>query len=351
MENIRLEDIWKRRLKASGWSDRASVQLRASWAKSTLGQYNRHVRSFANFCDSNGYVFPPDRGNTAVFADFFCKVADQSDRPESILKMYSAAISCLYEGLKLDNPMCDLDLKRLITALIKSGTKRPAKRTEVMPVTPFVTYFKSQPVNAELSTKQLRLKAITLLALTYMARPSDLAPRGERYDPEDNVFIPHSLARNNIVFHEDGSLSVTFFGIKNDTSRSGFEVRVPRAQDHIVDPVVTIKDYIDRTAHLTSTTGPLFLSLNKPHTAITAESISRILAEVIDLVGLGDRGFNAKCFRPTAANAAVKAGCDPETAMYIGRWKTKEVFFNHYVFPLAPAKYTGSILQYSGLHY
>ena len=73
---------------------------------------------------------------TAILADFLCKMTDKSGRPESMLKMYSAAISCLYEGASFRNT-----IQRLITRLIKSGTKRPAKRTDVMPVTPFVKFF------------------------------------------------------------------------------------------------------------------------------------------------------------------------------------------------------------------
>ena len=290
--------------------------------------------------------------NSALFAEFLCKISDQSERPESLLKMYSAAIGCLYEGLSLPNPMLNNDIQRLITGLIKSGTKRPLKRTEVMPITPFVDYFKKvQPDNANLSLKELRLKAITLISLVFMTRPSDLAPRGEVYDSNSNSLADMCLTRDKVVFHEDGSLSISFFGIKNDTARSGFEIRIPPTQDMAIDPVITLQNYIRATSHQTSNVGPLFLSLTKPYNGIKAETVSKILLESIELVGLGGQGYKAKCFRPTAANAAVQAGCDPETAMHIGRWKTREVFFNHYVFPLAPKQYTGDILKYSGLNY
>ena len=44
------------------------------------------------------------------------------------------------------------------------------------------------------------------------------------------------LSRDHIEFHEDGSLTVRLFGIKNDLSRSGFEVRIPGAANPWVDP-------------------------------------------------------------------------------------------------------------------
>lgn len=146
-------------------------------------------------------------------------------------------------------------------------------------------------------------------------------------------------------------MTITFFGIKNDTSRTGFEVRVPSSKDHKTDPVSALKVYLDRTKHMTSPSGPVFLSLNSPFTAISADTVSKILSNAICLAGLGDKGYTAKCFRPTAANAAIQAGVDPDTAMYIGRWKTKEVFFNHYVYPLAPAGYTDNVQEFEGLNY
>ena len=58
------------------------------------------------------------------------------------------------------------------------------------------------------------------------------------------------------------------------------------------------------------------------------------------MTGLADKGFLAKSFRPTGATIAVNSGVLPETVVQIGRWKTKEVFLNHYVYPNAPQSYT-----------
>lgn len=81
--------------------------------------------------------------------------------------MTIAAISCLDDGLQCHkNPMNNENIRRLVTSLVKSATKRPAKRTEIMPVKPFMDYFQSLKDNEQLTLKQLRLKAITLLALT-----------------------------------------------------------------------------------------------------------------------------------------------------------------------------------------
>ena len=66
----------------------------------------------------------------------------------------------------------------------------------------------------------------------------------------------------------------------------------------------------------------------------------------IDLVGLYGQGFPAKCFRRTGATIAVETGCDPEVAMRLGRWKTRSVFFDHYVHSKPPDTFSANILHH-----
>ena len=60
-----------------------------------------------------------------------------------------------------------------------------------------------------------------------MTRPSDLAPKGKIFKKESFAFENIVFSVNNLRFMEDGSLTIRFFGIKNDSSRSGFEVNFP----------------------------------------------------------------------------------------------------------------------------
>ena len=104
-------------------------------------------------------------------------------------------------------------------------------------------------------------------------------------------------------------------------------------------------DYIQATNSVQpNDTKQLLLSLNPPYKALKADSVARVLDEAIQLAGLKDQGFSAKSFRPTGATLAMAAGVLPDTAMQIGRWKTKEVFMNHYVYPRLPKNYTEKIL-------
>ena len=75
------------------------------------------------------------------------------------------------------------------------------------------------------------------------------------------------------------------------------------------------------------------LQQKPPFKQIDSCTVARVLEEPgpIELAGLKDMGFNAKSFRPTAATVGVDNYIDPNVVMQIGRWKTKEVFFDHCV--------------------
>jgi hypothetical protein len=240
--------------------------------------------------------------------------------------------------------MDDPDIRQLSVGLIKAGTTKPSLRTKIMPIAPFVNLFQSWPSNEQLDEKRLRLKAIVLMAITTMTRPSDLAPHGVHLDPETMCVERLSFMTDQIVFNDDHSMTVVFFGIKNDSQRKGFEVRIPAASQPAVDPVSALRQYISCTANKRSELpSPVFLSLKAPYHAIKSNSIAHILEESIALAGLQGQGFTARSFRPTGASQAVSHACSPETAMQIGRWNTKEVFFNRYVYPTAPQDYTDNM--------
>ena len=207
---------------------------------------------------------------------------------------------------------CDDNVYSLKTALIKSGTKVVMKKSKVMPVEPFHKLFKSWKENSLLSVKQLRLKAITLLAFALMLRPSDIAPKAVNFNPEDNSVCKMVFSVDQLSFMENGDLKVVFHGIKNDTKRDGFEVSIPPSSDMDMDPVSCLRAYIDQTSIVRPIDNPVFISLKKPYHALTAATIANILEEAIVLSGLSLQSYSAKCFRPTGATRAIEAGEDPD---------------------------------------
>ena len=91
--------------------------------------------------------------------------------------------------------------------------------------------------------------------------------------------------RGQVLFHEGGGGSVTmiFFGIKNDTSRSGFEVRIPGGVVDELDPIRALRymSYMQHTDNESLGVQLLFVSLRPPYAAIKAGTITNILLDAI----------------------------------------------------------------------
>lgn len=330
VEIVRLEDQWRRTLLERHWSKECTWVFDKFIAPSTLRQYNNYIAQFQNFCVSNSLSFPPEQATrSAIIAEFLLFKAKQSERPESMLRSIRAALTHYFDSIDISEPFC-LALRHFSTALVKAETTRPAGRTPIMPIKPFTDMFNNWPDNDKLTTSKLRLKAVTLLTISTLARCSDLAPT-------------NTLKRDQIHFNTDGSLTLKMFGIKNDTDRKGFEIRVEKSSIQKCDPVQTLKDYMTRTAKKVVPKA-VFVKTNSPNDPISARGIAEILRAAIKEAGLSDV-YTPRCFRPSAASAAVKAECNHESIRQLGRWKTREVFYENYVYPLTQTDTTDKILK------
>ena len=342
MEIFSLEGEWADTLSKQGWSVSATNIIKNCLAPSTLRLYNRQINRLRDFCYLHNEQFPPIKAS--VIADYMCKVADLSNRPNAILTSALAAFNYLYRVLDIANP-CDNNIYQLHTALVKSCTKLPRQKVNILPQEPFMELFMSWPENEDLTVSRLRLKTITLLAFTFMLRPSDIAPKSVVNSSTSGIENQLVFSTDRVKFMENGELQIQFFGIKNDTHRDGFSVSVPPASNPKLDPVDALRTYIRRTNHLRpQDTKPVFLTSVKPYRAITASTVAKVLEDAIYLAGLDLNLYSAKCFRPSAATRAIESGFDPDKARRIGRWKTPSVFFEHYVYDNTPSAFTDYML-------
>ena len=180
MEHIRLENISSTRLRCLGWSNRAAYQATYCIAKSTLQTYNNYIGKFDLFCKEKQCEFS-NNVELSVLADFLCELSDSSERPESVLGTATVAITFFYHSMGKDSSVHNLYIKRLIKGLIKTGTRKPMARQKPMPIQAFRNLFHHMGPNEQLSISDLRMKTITLMALVFMTRPSDLAPKAHRF--------------------------------------------------------------------------------------------------------------------------------------------------------------------------
>ena len=336
-----MEAQWASSLDKQGWSSSTAAIIKNCLAPSTIAIYNRHINKLREFCFEQNINFPPS--GTSVIADFLFSVANRSDRPRSVLTTIIAALNYLYRVLDIKNP-CDDNIYMLQTALVKSFTRIARTTVNILPREPFNVLFLNWPSDNELTIKRLRIKVITLLAFTFMLRPSDIAPKSvntDCYGVEQRL----QFSTNQMEFLEDGGLKITFFGIKNDTHRDGFKVTIPPVSVSKLNPATCLKTYIERTDNIRpKDTKPVFVTNKRPYRGLAASSVAKILEEAIALAGLDRRLYSAKSFRPSGATRAIESGCDPDRARRIGRWKTPSVFFDHYVYDKPAVEYSDNII-------
>ena len=345
MAPLHLESQWCDTLSAEGWADSAIAVFCEAWAPKTRALYNCMLKKCNNFCTSHSIPFPP--ASTKDLADFLMYLTQSSQAPRAQLNTAGAALTSLYNALHMHNFIHEPQIQLLITGAVKAGTSTPAKKSLVMPVAPLRHMLYSLGDNMQMDIDKLRLKALTSLALVCMLRPSDIAPRTNEVDATTGNSTRRIFGASQVRFR-DNAVTITFLGIKNDTSRSGFEVTLPASQDKLLDPVHTLQTYLLRTEACRRQIDrePVFITLQEPYHAISADTARHILDNAINLAGLSGHGFSAKCFRPTGATYAVELGYDPELVMRIGRWKTRSVFFDHYVHSQVPSNFTTSLLDH-----
>ena len=103
---------------------------------------------------------------------------------------------------------------------------------------------------------------------------------------------------------------------------------------------------MERTSLMrTGRCSPVFLALTHPFGGLKSSTIAKIMEQGIVQAGLSGLGFSAKSYRPTGATYAIDAEIDAEIIMEIGRWKTRPVFYEHYVHSKTPANYTDKVLS------
>jgi hypothetical protein len=279
-----------------------------------------YIVKFKDYCISHSINFP--NVTDSDIAVYLTNLASTTTRPKSSVYGTLAALNAFYEAMEY-NPISS-DVRRLAEGIVKSGTSTPMNKSTVLPIQPFMSLFQAWPSNDNLSLKFLRMKAICLLALTFMLRPSDIAPRSVIINSLDGQQSRIIFSVDNITFTPDGGMEIVFHGIKNDYDRDGFTVRLPDLEGR-----------------------PVFLTLTSPFSAIDSKTVSKVLSECISLAGLAGRGFTAKSFRPTGATCAIDSGINPETARHIGRWRCSDTFFKHYVHSKVPSDYVSKLLEHS----
>ena len=196
----------------------------------------------------------------------------------------------------------------------------PAPRyTGMWNVSTVVSHILEMP--SDLSLKELSKKLAMLLALSNASRSSDL----------------HALDLRYRVFCEGG---VTFkIPTLTKTRRSGPPKEVSFAafeQEPTLCPVVTLKQYEDRTASFrhSDNSQRLFLSFWKPHKPVSSATIARWLKELLHDADIDTDTFKAHSTRSAASSAAKCAGMSTTDLLKLAGWTRTSTFERFYHKPI-----------------
>lgn len=341
MANNGLACLWEENLRRAGWSLKAIKRAEPALAASTRRSYDNMLMKCRVFAQSIGISFPPS--GTHEVAEIICFLAENSTRPQSCVNIFIAAIKQVFRASNMKDITEDFSIKRLVTAVTKSQTERPMKRSAVLPVGQLLDTVKLWGTNSSMPIKFLRIKTIALLAISLMLRPSDIAPNATFFEG-DSLKEQKVIFTTDMVVFKGNTMDVTLFGTKNDLDRKGFIISLPAHADLSVCPIASLKCYIERTSPFRRGNA-VFLSLKAPYGPLSSAAVAKDLQACLDMAGLKNCGFSAKSFRPTGATVAIEKGNDPKAVQSVGRWKSSEVFYNHYVHSRTPESFTTDILS------
>lgn len=301
--------------------------------KATVSRYNAILGRLRAMATDSGSPWPPTHDQMVMLmATLMEQQTRTSARPQSILRTISAAVGHLYAGPGQLNPANSPQLALLRRGINRQRTTRMTQTGGVVEAHMLVPLFRGPWANNDsITLRELRAKLTALLCFVAMYRPSDaVLPR-----------LKHVR-----LAPDDSAMRICLLGYKTDLDANGVEHVIHASSDPALCPVRAARAFIKRTAHLRRNGADSFLllRLDKPSEPLVSSTVSNILRFVIQEAGYDPKLWTPRTFRRGGATAAIAANQNPDQVMKLGRWKTPEVFYGHYVRGAVPPEYTDAVL-------
>ena len=148
----------------------------------------------------------------------------------------------------------------------------------------------------------------------------------------------HLLKLSDFFINSSKTICQIVYSAKDKSTRPGFHSKPAIIQSY-PDKKLCILDhynhYVQRTANFrSSTTNELFVTLKKPHKAISRATLSRWIKDVLQAAGIDVTIFGAHSTRSASASAALSGGASMETILKAAAWSsdlTFGIFYNKVV--------------------
>ena len=175
-----------------------------------------------------------------------------------------------------------------------------------------------------------------LMALTRPSRSADLTKLDlsrRSYSVDGVTFLPIALSK------------------QSSQQKHGTEFYFPQyTLDRLLCPVVTLREYEDRTRPLRGTHTALFLGVTKPHKPVASSTIARWLKTMLGKAGVNTEIFKAHSVRSASASAAATAAVTTGDILKAADWSNESVFQRFYHKPTKSSNFGLAVLASNSCH-
>lgn len=295
------------RLAGQDLSSDAMKICMASWSKSTSVQYEHHIRDFETFCLSRGvrdFLCVP----VAVPIEYLTSLFKQGKSYSTI----NSARSALSQYVQLSAETgCDFGKHPLTSKFMKGVFKlRPptAKYNSTWDVS--VVLDKLRLVNnVSCTLKDLSYKCVMLLALS----------TGQRVQSLGELFLSKLVSDSSkIVFCIDSVLKTSKPGVHHSVTVCKF------IEDDRICPFTCLNAYLDRTKTIRGKNEKVFISFQKPHHPVSAQSLSRWIVHTLRDCNINSC-FTAHSTRSASSSKAALSVSVDSVLRSVG-WRSESTF-------------------------
>jgi hypothetical protein len=302
MGSSSIQSIWQQ--STTNWSTRAKEILAEGLKPTTLKHYEAMWKRFLKYCEERNLHALPASEKTVV--DFLAHITIGLNRPYGTVNQACSAIRQAHLAANGSDPTSSHLIKIFKSGVSNSLTLVPQKKATPVDIKPICNLFLTWKDNDKLPADLLRKKSLALCSFAGMLRPSDAA----------------RLLRKNIFFSPTlNYMDICLLGFKTDGQAKGEVFRIWKSSVKKLCPVQAIYYYIKK----------YWDSEDERIYPVGAQRISTLLKEVINAAGLDSSVITARSFRSGGATSGIQNGVQPDQLMKIGRWKTTDVFYHHYV--------------------
>ena len=307
-----------RSFQSKGFSSKARKLMAASWRVGTQKDYSAKFSKFSSWCSER--EIDPYSATIAQCADFLSYLF-QSGLKYRTIAGYRSMLSAILPPVEGTVVGQHPDILRLLKGVF--NTRPPEKRLvpewDLGKVLGLLTSSQFEPIH-KVSLKHLTLKSVFLAAISTFRRCGDL--QALRID---EGFM--NIVQEGIIFVREG------LSKQDRPGHFGKQIFIPCFKKNIkLDPKRAMQAYIKRTSQFRNGENKLFLSFNKPHKAVSSQTISSWIVSVIRQAygNQTDLKVKAHSTRAIGPSWALFKGASLNSVLEAADWSSDMTFKKFY---------------------